>query len=36
MLPGGCCCMQIMRYVRHLKLQPGYDPNTKHVLYGQV
>lgn len=27
---------QIMRYVRHLKLQPGYDPNTTHVVYGQV
>jgi hypothetical protein len=28
--------LQIMRYVRHLKLQPGYDPNTTHVVYGQV
>jgi hypothetical protein len=27
---------QIMRFVRHLKLQPGYDPNTTHVVYGQV
>lgn len=25
-----------MRYVRHLKLQTGYDPNTTHVVYGQV
>lgn len=27
---------KIMRFVRHLKLQPGYDPNTTHVVYGQV
>lgn len=25
-----------MRYVRHLKLQPEYDANTTHVVYGQV
>jgi 5'-3' exonuclease len=24
-----------MKFVRHLKAQPGYDPNTRHVVYGQ-
>ncbi|KAF8063012.1 ALKBH8 [Scenedesmus sp. PABB004] len=26
---------KIMRLLRHLKAQPGYDPNTRHVVYGQ-
>ena len=30
------CVLQIMRYVRTLKLQDGYDPNTTHIVYGQV
>ena len=24
-----------MKFVRHLKAQPGYDPATRHVVYGQ-
>lgn len=27
---------QIMKFVRHLKGQPGYDASTHHVVYGQV
>jgi hypothetical protein len=24
-----------MKFIRHLKAQPDYDPNTSHVVYGQ-
>jgi 5'-3' exoribonuclease 2 len=24
-----------MKFVRQLRAQPGYDPNTRHVVYGQ-
>jgi 5'-3' exoribonuclease 2 len=24
-----------MKFVRHLRAQPGYDANTRHVVYGQ-
>ncbi|WIA40164.1 hypothetical protein OEZ86_013561 [Tetradesmus obliquus] len=26
---------KVMKFVRHLKAQPGYDPATRHVVYGQ-
>eukprot|EP00775_Hariotina_reticulata_P013272 gene13272-13403_t len=26
---------KIMKFIRHLKAQPDYDPNTSHVVYGQ-
>ncbi|KAF6261699.1 XRN 5'-3' exonuclease N-terminus-domain-containing protein [Scenedesmus sp. NREL 46B-D3] len=26
---------KVMKLVRHLRGQPGYDPNTRHVVYGQ-
>lgn len=24
-----------MKFMRHLRTQPGYDPNTRHVVFGQ-
>ncbi len=24
-----------MRYIRSARLQPGYSPNARHVIYGQ-
>ncbi|WIA19878.1 hypothetical protein OEZ85_005778 [Tetradesmus obliquus] len=26
---------KVMKFVRHLKAQPGYDPATRHEVYGQ-
>jgi hypothetical protein len=26
---------KVMKFVRHLRAQPGYDANTRHVVYGQ-
>lgn len=27
---------KIMRFVRHQRSAPEYDPNTHHVIFGQV